>query len=216
MKHVYVKSSFLRFSADPVPSTLAVMSTVWLILSSFPPPSVPSALYISTPTLDSCQQEAMNCIQGELGLPWPLLPPLLHHEEAEAASGYSQMLRKPYQNAAKQILPKRIQTATMMAMRMKEVMISQRKHQQRERGQQGQRKPGAWHCPFLPALANYPTHPFIEKLLLSVQLRMRLKMNKGHQPISSRKHLLFIFFPSIHPSIFLSFFFSFLFFSFSH
>ena len=210
MKLVYAKSCVLRFSAVPEPSTLAVMSTVWLILSSFPPPSVPSAFYLSTPTLDSCQQEAMNCIQGVLGLPQPLLSPLLHHEQLKAASGYSQMLRKLSQNAAKQILPKRIQTATMTTMRMKEVMTSQREHQQRqrERGQQGRRKPGVWLCPFLPALANYPTHPFIEKLLLSGQLRMRLKMNKAPRPISSRKHLLFILFPSIHLSFF--FLFSFL------
>ena len=136
---VCAKSSVLRFSAAPKPSTLAVMSTVWLILSSCPPPSVPSASYLSTPTLNSCQEEAMNCIQGELGLLQPLLPPLLHHEQCEATSGYSQMLRKPSQNAAKQILPKRIQTVTMTTMRVKEVMTSQRKHQQRqrERGQQG-------------------------------------------------------------------------------
>ena len=99
---------------------------------------------------------------------------------------------------------------------MKELMTSQRKHQQRERerGQQGWRKPGAWLCPFLPALANYPTHPFIEKLLLSGQLRMRLKMNKAPQPISSRKHLLFILFPSIHLSFFFSFLFCFVLFCF--
>jgi len=41
----------------------------------------------------------------------------------------------------------------------------------------------AWPSP--PAFANYPTHHFIEKLLPSRQLRMRLRMQKACLPISS-------------------------------